>query len=71
MEDGRKITEGAQYKAAKKKQVKIISDLDLMKMVSDSIEKKEESGEKKEEEEKEKSGEKQATTAEKEGLKKE
>ena len=57
MEDGRKITEGAQYKAAKKKNVKIISDLDLIKMVSDSVEKKEE--EKKEEA-------KQTTTAEKE-----
>lgn len=47
MEDGRKITEGAQYKAAVKKGVKIISDLDLMKMVSDSLEKKEEYVEKK------------------------
>ena len=66
MEDRRKITEGAQYKAAKKKKVKIISDLDLIKMVSDSIETKEE---KKEGEEKEKSGEKQPTTAENEGSK--
>ena len=41
MEDGRKITQGAQYKAAIQKKVKIISDLDLMKMVADSIEKKE------------------------------
>ncbi len=41
MEDGRKITQGAQYKAAVQKKVKIISDLDLMKMVADSIEKKE------------------------------
>ena len=41
MEDGRKITQGAQYKAALQKKVKIISDLDLMKMVADSVEKKE------------------------------
>ena len=41
MEDGRKITQGAQYKAAIQKKVKIISDLDLMKMVADSIEQKE------------------------------
>jgi singapore isolate B (sub-type 7) whole genome shotgun sequence assembly, scaffold_1 len=41
MEDGRKITQGAQYKAAIQKKVKIISDLDLMKMVANSIEKKE------------------------------
>ena len=41
MEDGRKITQGAQYKSAIQKKVKIISDLDLMKMVADSIEKKE------------------------------
>lgn len=41
MEDGRKITQDAQYKAAIQKKVKIISDLDLMKMVADSIEKKE------------------------------
>ena len=41
MEDGRKITQGAQYKAAIQKKAKIISDLDLMKMVADSIEKKE------------------------------
>ena len=41
MEDGRKIMQGAQYKAAIQKKVKIISDLDLMKMVADSIEKKE------------------------------
>lgn len=41
MKDGRKITQGAQYKAAIQKKVKIISDLDLMKMVADSIEKKE------------------------------
>lgn len=41
MEDGRMITQGAQYKAAIQKKVKIISDLDLMKMVADSIEKKE------------------------------
>ena len=41
MEDGRKITQGAQYKAAIQKKVKIISDLDLMKMVADRIEKKE------------------------------
>ena len=41
MEDGRKITQGAQYKAAIQKKVKIIPDLDLMKMVADSIEKKE------------------------------
>ena len=42
MEDGRKITEGAQYKAAIKKKVKIISDEDLVKMIEKSIEKKEE-----------------------------
>ena len=41
MEDGRKITQGAQYKAAIQKKVKSISDLVLMKMVADSIEKKE------------------------------
>ena len=33
MEDGRKITEGAQYKAAVKKKVNIISDEDLMKVL--------------------------------------
>ena len=37
MEDGRPITEGAQYKAAIKKKVKIISDYDLMKMIENSI----------------------------------
>lgn len=37
MEDGRPITEGAQYKAAVKKKVKIISDYDLMKMIENSI----------------------------------
>lgn len=42
MEDGRKITEGAQYKAAIKKKVKIISDEDLVKMIEKSNEKKEE-----------------------------
>ena len=42
MEDGRIITQGAQYKAAVQKKVKIISDLDLMKMVADSVEKKKE-----------------------------
>lgn len=36
MDDGRKITEGAQYKAAKKKGVKIISEDDLMDMVRNS-----------------------------------
>ena len=37
MEDGRPITEGAKYKEAKKrKTVKIISEDDLMKMISDS-----------------------------------
>ena len=37
MDDGRAITEGAKYKEAKKKNVKIISDEDLMKMITDSI----------------------------------
>ena len=42
MEDGRKITEGAQYKMAVKKKVKIISDEDLVKMIQDSNPKKKE-----------------------------
>lgn len=42
MEDGRKITEGAQYKTAINKKVKIISDEDLVKMIEKSNEKKEE-----------------------------
>lgn len=37
MDDGRKISEGAQYKMAKKKGVKIISEDDLMQMVRDSV----------------------------------
>ena len=37
MEDGRRITEGAQYKMAKKKGVKIISEDDLMQMVRNSV----------------------------------
>ena len=42
MDDGRAITEGAKYKEAKKKKVKIISDEDLMKMITDSIKDKKE-----------------------------
>ena len=42
MDDGRAITEGAKYKEAKKKNVKIISDEDLMKMITDSIKDKKE-----------------------------
>lgn len=37
MDDGRKISEGAQYKMAKKKGVKIISEDDLMQMVRESV----------------------------------
>ena len=37
MDDGRKISEGAQYKMAKKKGVKIFSEDDLMQMVRDSV----------------------------------
>ena len=33
MDDGRKITEGAQYKAAKKKGVKIISEEEFFAMI--------------------------------------
>ena len=40
MEDGRPITEGAKYKEAiKRKTVKIISENDLMKMITDSVKK--------------------------------
>ena len=42
MDDGRAITEGAKYKEAKKKKVTIISDEDLMKMITDSIKDKKE-----------------------------
>lgn len=45
MEDGRKITEGSQHKAAVSKKVKIISDLDLFKMVMDGLKKDNNSGE--------------------------
>ena len=42
MEDGRPITEGAKYKEAKKKNVKIINEDDLMKMITDSVKDKKE-----------------------------
>ena len=41
MEDGRKITEGAQHKAAIKKKIKIISDRDLLNMVLEGLKKTE------------------------------